>query len=186
MHISFFAEDFYSNKLSYFFNEKNKITFDLNVSVKWDYSPKTFLGLNENKNLKPEIYLCVNPNQFVLGDEDKKGFSLTDNTDLNKDNLYFIKVTKYDKEFKILEGNIFNFNSFIDYLNNIDEIETKNKGFKGYYPYSKEVLDSRCDEFFFNEEVELMEMQGPKLSMADKLKLEKDMLSRGVIKNPIF
>ena len=43
-----------------------------------------------------------------------------------------------------------------------------------------------CDEFFFNEEVELMEMQGPKLSMADKLKLEKDMLSRGVIKNPIF
>ena len=159
INVTFFAEDLDLNKLSYFFNEKDKVIFDLSVCVKWDYAPKTFLGFKENKNLRPEIYLCVNPNQFALTELGKKEFNLTDDTVLNKDNLYFIKVNRYSKDFKYLNGNIFNFNSFIEYLNNIDEIDTKNKGFKGYYPYNKEVLDSRCDEFFFNQEVELMEMQ---------------------------
>ena len=129
------------NKTSYYYGFYDKLYYDMECSVLWNRTPMVFLSRNILTGIKPKIFLCVDEEQFNLYGKKKEG----------KDSLYFLEVNEYKIDKKYVKCHVLNFDSFIEYIKNIDEIEVKKCGLLGYYPYDELLIDKHAEDFIRSE-----------------------------------
>ena len=137
----------------YWWSNKNKVGFDNYAKITWNRPAQTFGWYDIEKDEDITIFLCVNYreyyretnfSEFYTEDAEHKMFSRTKNVfcDNGSDELYFVKLEYSYKDNKYCGGPIMDLDTFVKYVKNIDEYETRSLGYDGFYPYNEVIVNN--------------------------------------------
>ena len=134
----------------YWWRKENKVGFENFAKITWNRPSKTFSNFNIN-NKDITIFLCVNYREYITeyihsefytedGDLEEHNRKKNVFLDNGSEDMYFIKLDYSYQGFKYCGGPIMTIENFINYINSIDEFETRMLQYDGFYPYNEDII----------------------------------------------